>query len=150
MLHRRAVRAVIRRGDLLLMMHSSIAGDFKFPGGGVEPGESPHQAIVREVREECGRTVTEVGAVVLRAIERRRAREPGLIFQMESIYYACGVADEVHAQRLDAYEQDLAFEPAWVSLDEAVDVNQTILAQGMAQTWLTRETQVLLALRDQS
>jgi 8-oxo-dGTP diphosphatase len=50
---RTAVRAVIRRGDELLMIHSSVGGDFKFPGGGLEPGESTGAAsawVARELR----------------------------------------------------------------------------------------------------
>jgi 8-oxo-dGTP pyrophosphatase MutT (NUDIX family) len=64
-----AVRAVIQRGTLLLMVHSRRAGDYKFPGGGLKAGESPREALVREVSEECGRTVTRVGGVVVHAVE---------------------------------------------------------------------------------
>ncbi len=142
-----AVRAVIRRGDLLLMVHSRVAGDYKFPGGGVEPGESAHQALVREVSEECGRTLTQVGDVFIRAVEHRDAREPGAFFRSQSDYHRCDVGDEVHDQRLDDYEHDLAFTPVWVALDEAIRVNQRVLASGNAQTWVPRETRVLGALR---
>jgi 8-oxo-dGTP diphosphatase len=145
---RRAVRAVIRRGDLLLMVHSAVAGDYKFPGGGVEPGESAHEALAREVSEECGRTVTRVGDVIIRAIEHRRAIEPGATFRTQSTYHPCHVGDELHTQRLDDYEQDLAFAPEWVGIAEAIEVNQRVLASGSAQTWVARETEVLRALRD--
>jgi 8-oxo-dGTP pyrophosphatase MutT (NUDIX family) len=147
-LERHAVRAVIRDGDLLLMVHSAVAGDYKFPGGGVEPGESARQAIIREVSEECGRTVTHVGEVLLRVVEHRRALEPGLTLRMESTYYPCVVGDEVHDQRLDDYEHELAFAPAWVGTDQAIAVNQRVLDEGSARTWVTRETLVLRALRD--
>lgn len=147
-IERAAVRAVILRGGDLLMVHSTVAGDYKFPGGGLEQGESPVDAVVREVSEECGRTVTRVGDAILVAVEHRKALEPGAIFRMESTYHPCDVSDEVHAQRLDAYEQELAFEPVWVPIEEAIDVNQRIIATGSAQTWVTRETAVLRALRD--
>ncbi len=143
-----AVRAVIHRNAHLLMVHSRIGGDFKFPGGGLEPGESPHQALVREVSEECGRTVTRIGDVLVTAVEHRLAREPGAVLRMESTYHQCEVDDEVHGQRLDAYEHELAFEPVWTTPDAAIAANDRVLADGTAQTWITRETEVLRLLRD--
>jgi hypothetical protein len=39
-IHRTAARAVILRGQDLLMVYSANVGDYKFPGGGVNEGES--------------------------------------------------------------------------------------------------------------
>jgi 8-oxo-dGTP diphosphatase len=44
---------LIRRGRAV-----SLGGKLCFPGGGLEPGESPAQAAVREMAEELGATVT--------------------------------------------------------------------------------------------
>ena len=49
------VAAIIRDGDRIFATQRGY-GDFKdgweFPGGKVEPGESPEEAIVREIKEE--------------------------------------------------------------------------------------------------
>jgi ADP-ribose pyrophosphatase YjhB (NUDIX family) len=56
---RTAVSAVIfdRRGRLLLQQRSD-GGQWGLPGGSVEIGESVHDAVIREVREETGLRVT--------------------------------------------------------------------------------------------
>ena len=70
------------------------------------------------------------------------------MFRMESTYYQCEVGDEVHDLRLDAYEQELAFEPAWVGIDEAIAVNERVLAGGSRPDVGARETVSCARSRD--
>jgi len=55
---RLAVKALIRRGDRVLLArlsaHAVETGRWTLPGGGVDHGESPETALVREVSEEAG------------------------------------------------------------------------------------------------
>src|SRR3954469_13177248 len=46
-------RSATAQIDVLLLQHSMHKG-WSFPKGGVEPGETPQQAAVREVQEESG------------------------------------------------------------------------------------------------
>jgi 8-oxo-dGTP diphosphatase len=41
-------------GDKFVMVFNPKRNGWEMPGGKVEPGESPEQAAVREVKEECG------------------------------------------------------------------------------------------------
>lgn len=57
---------LVRQGRVLLTQRvagTHLAGAWEFPGGKMEPGESPEAALVRELREEVGLAVT-VGEVL--------------------------------------------------------------------------------------
>ncbi|GGM50322.1 NUDIX domain-containing protein [Microbacterium saperdae] len=59
------VTAVIREGEHFLLARHAHSGLWSLIGGGVEPGEDPAEAVVREVHEESGgqiRIVRIVGA----------------------------------------------------------------------------------------
>ena len=52
-----AAAVVMRAGRVLLTRRAEgqhLAGMWEFPGGKLEAGESPEEALVRECREECG------------------------------------------------------------------------------------------------
>jgi 8-oxo-dGTP diphosphatase len=52
-----AAAVIIREGRVLLTRRAEgqhLAGLWEFPGGKLEQGESPEEALARECREECG------------------------------------------------------------------------------------------------
>ena len=61
------VCAVIEKAGCVLVAqrppHKLLPLKWEFPGGKVEPGEDPAAAIVREIREELGCTVTLIRAL---------------------------------------------------------------------------------------
>ena len=54
------VRGVVFRGDDLLLVQERVDGAWSLPGGWVDVGESPNEAVTREVREESGYEVRPV------------------------------------------------------------------------------------------
>lgn len=51
----RVVAAIIKRGTTVLATqrgYGDYEGGWEFPGGKIEPGERPEDALVREIREE--------------------------------------------------------------------------------------------------
>lgn len=56
---RKAARAIIIRDDMILVMKRNRHGNqyYSFIGGGIDPGETPEQAVKREFYEETGSTI---------------------------------------------------------------------------------------------
>ena len=51
----RAVALIVRDGKILMERVFYFGREFyTVPGGGIEPGETPEQAVIRELKEECG------------------------------------------------------------------------------------------------
>jgi hypothetical protein len=67
---------------------------------------------------------------------------------LRSYYYFCEVYDEEFEQDLDLYERELRFVSRWVTLDEAIKVNQEKHDNGSEYHWTERELYVLKLLKE--
>jgi 8-oxo-dGTP diphosphatase len=86
---RLVVAAVVQRDDGRFLLSrrapdSHLGGLWEFPGGAVEDGETPSDALQREMLEELGVEV-EVGQPVTFAFHRDRRRDVVLLFFMVRI-----------------------------------------------------------------
>lgn len=140
---RRAVRAVVRRGDELLLI-ATDQGDVKFPGGGVDPGESDAAAVARELAEEAGAVAATVGSLVCTVLERRPDRDGSSVFEMTSCYYEVAITQELVPTRLEDYEADLGMHPVWTHPAAALAANADHAALlDRPAPWVHREMTVL-------
>jgi ADP-ribose pyrophosphatase YjhB (NUDIX family) len=148
-IERIAVRAIIMKNNHILLVQSN-RGDFKFPGGGVEKNESHEECLNREVREETGYIHCVVTDKIGTIIERKKDEfEEDALFQMTSHYYLCNlVTEEKDELQLDEYEAVLDFNPIWVTLDEAIAQNESLIGKFEQNGWLKRETYVLKQLKE--
>ncbi len=77
-----AAAVIIEEGRVLLTQRKAgthLAGAWEFPGGKVEPDEDPRDALIRELAEEIGVTVT-VGDIVEVTFHRYPSKNVLLLF----------------------------------------------------------------------
>ncbi|MCK5761318.1 MAG: NUDIX domain-containing protein [Candidatus Izimaplasma sp.] len=144
-----SVRAIILKQRKILLVFSKISNEYKFPGGGVNEQEIRHSALKREVLEETGREVSSVNESlgyidqIYNDVFNERA-----YFYLRSFYYFCEITDEEHSRNLNAYERKLKFVPKWVTLEEAIKVNQAKYDKGSEHHWTERELYILKLLKE--
>jgi 8-oxo-dGTP pyrophosphatase MutT (NUDIX family) len=111
-----AVAALIRdREGRILLQRRADDGRWNLPAGAIDPGESPDEAVVREVREETGLEVRPVRvAGVFGGRDGFRHRYPnGDEVEFTAIVFEC----EAVGGALQA-EDDETAELGWFHLDE--------------------------------
>jgi ADP-ribose pyrophosphatase YjhB (NUDIX family) len=87
------VRGAVFRGDWILLVRERSHGKWSLPGGWVDVGESPSEAVVREIREETGYDTRAVKLVGLYDRDKH-AREPHL-WHVWKAFFLCELLDEV-------------------------------------------------------
>ena len=121
------VAAVIKKEDAIFATqrgYGDFAGGWEFPGGKVEPGETPEQAIVREIQEELETTVAVDGFLTTVDYDYPT-------FHLTMHCYVCHVSEG----RLHLLEHSAA---KWLTLD-AID----------SVEWLPADIAVVEAIRAQ-
>lgn len=143
---RPSARGIIIREGTIAMIYSQKYDYYKFPGGGIEKGESIEQALIREVAEESGlrvipESVQEYGLV--HRIQKSLCEE---IFVQDNYYYLCDAEEHLCKQKLDRYEADERFALEFVDPAYAIGVNRTREHGPKSQQMIEREARVLETL----
>lgn len=141
-IERHAVRAIIRKDNLIALVKSNKEGFYKFPGGGIEEGEEHIDTLIRETEEETGLVIKEnkvrdYGFFV----ECRRSIYEEAIFEQKSYYYCTEVEDTIKPIKLDQYEKELDYKLEWVDIHQAIKINKEFV--GNEFSYIERETLVL-------
>lgn len=145
---RNSARSIIIRNGKLAMIHSLKYDYYKFPGGGIEGGESPIAAMIRETREEAGlvvipETIKEYGCV--HRIERS-STDASQCFIQDNFYFLCDAEKAPVQQCLDNYEASEHYTLEFVSPTTAIEKNRKVMDSPYAPAMFEREARVIEGL----
>lgn len=142
---RHSARSIIISDRKLAMIHSLKYDYYKFPGGGIENGEDPVTAMIRETREEAGlivrpETVKEYGYVHRIQKSDRNAAE---CFIQDNYYYLCNAEESRVSQQLNHYEAQEAYSLEFVEPEIAIRKNRSVTESPYNPMMLEREVKVI-------
>lgn len=142
---RNSARSIIIVNNKIAMVHSLKYDYYKFPGGGIERGENPIDAVIRETREESGlvvkpETIKEYGYV--HRIQKSDEDETECFVQ-DNYYYLCEAEEGVVAQNLDEYESAETYTLEFVDPKTAIRKNRNVAQSPYNQAMFEREAKVL-------
>lgn len=139
-----STRAVIMRNGRIATQHGA-AGDYKILGGGVEPGEDLHAALIREVQEESGlvvipESIREIGEIVER---RRDIFEPDKIYVCHSCFFFCDAKEKMEETHMTESEIAKGFKLEWATPEEIIAGNAPF---AKTQPWSYRDSKFIQML----
>ncbi len=141
---RPSARAIVIRDGRVAMVYSQKFCHYKFPGGGIEPGESREAALIREAREEAGLVLDPQSVRPYGFVHRIEQGDQEPLFIQDNFYYLAA-ASAVVPQELDGYEAAEGYTLRWVTPGEAIEQNRALTNDYKRKyhTMLLREAMVL-------
>lgn len=122
-----AAYALLQRGDEVLLTRMSsrtrIPGRWTLPGGGIDHGEDPREALVREVYEETGLTIEPGHLADVHSTHFTGARADGLVEDYHGIHliFRSTITPESRDVEPRVTEVDGSTDhAAWVPIEEAL------------------------------
>lgn len=109
--------AIVIKNDCILLVPAF--GGYALPGGGLELGETIEEALIREVKEETGITVSSAESlgVTSNVFILPGSSEKGRNVQSILLYFRCEyVSGELSAEAFGESEKEFGGFPEWVAL----------------------------------
>ncbi|AWB65490.1 DNA mismatch repair protein MutT [Saccharobesus litoralis] len=144
-LHRLATRAIVLKGEEILLLYTERYHDYSLPGGGVDAGESLESAMMRELQEETGaQNIRNIKPYGLYEEFRPWYKDGCDVMHMESYCYTCEIDDELAKPNLEQYEINNGMVAKWINIHQAIKHNeQTIKHSAKKGLSIERETFLL-------
>lgn len=147
---RPSARAIIFKDGILAAIYSNKKKYYKIPGGGIEDGETPINAIIREVKEEVGLEVIRDSIKEFGYVHRIQKGKNEPIFIQDNYYYFCDVYEGKIPLNFSENEKEEEFEPVFVSIEDAIKMNEQYVIENPQDSGAERELRVMKMIQEES
>ena len=145
MFTRLATRAIVLRGEQILLLFTERYHDYSLPGGGVDEGETLQAGLIRELQEETGaNNIRDIEPYGVYEEYRPWNKHGNDLLNMKSYCYRCTIDDELGETQLEHHEIENAMKPVWINIYDAIAHNEeTIASNDKKGLSIERETFLL-------
>lgn len=114
---RTAIRAIVRRGDKLLVMRRDKFGEryYTLIGGGIYPGESAQQTLARQLQNEAGMRLTKAQPVFKEEVGDPYGTQYMYLCDCEGEEPV--LSENTEEAKINKLGQNL-YTPQWISVEE--------------------------------
>jgi len=126
------VRGAVFRDDKILLVKEASDGLWTLPGGWADVGDSPSEAVEREIWEESGYTAT---ATKLMAVEDRKRRHPSYVFDVYKLFFLCELTGGEATTSIETTEVD------WFAEDDLPPLSIGRVTAEQIARWFTHYRQ---------
>lgn len=142
---RKASRAIVLKGENILLLYTKRYHDYSLPGGGIDEHETNICGLIRELKEETGaHNISQVKEFGMYEEYRPWYKNDYDIVHMVSYCYTCTIDDELLTPELESHEIANGMHPTWINIHDAIAHNEHTIAhsekKGMS---IERETFLL-------
>ncbi|CAM2900012.1 NUDIX hydrolase [Vibrio rarus] len=128
-MQRRATRAIVLQGEVILLLYTERYHDYSLPGGGVDEGEDLQAGLVRELEEETGaRNIRNIQPFGVFEEYRPWYKDGADVMRMFSYCYTCSVDAQLGAPNFEDYEIKNGMQAVWINIHDAIAHNQRTLS----------------------
>lgn len=143
-LHRKATRAIVLRGEDILLLYTRRYDDYTLPGGGLGQDEDPIAGMIRELQEETGaKRISNVVPFGIYEEFRPWTRDGLEVMHMVSYCYTCDISGELGETQFESHEINNGMEPVWCNIFDAISHNELVM-KGSEKAGLSIERETFL------
>ena len=114
---------IVFNKESVLLSPQFEEGRYDLPGGGLDFGELPNEAVIREVKEETGLVVNRPKLIACESNFFKFRRLKDVYFQTIMLYYSCKlVGGELSTSGFDEFEKNYARIAEWVPVKKLSDI----------------------------